>query len=293
MKTIFTVSLLVLLSLPGSSSAVRVPDSQAEWQHLTTELADAGLPSRFLKLLPRGFVQLEFADLKTAAAEYHPDGHRMVFNLALSEGKEGRRFRPVRNIGNQELATMYHELFHAYFDYIDFAADSAGMPAEAARLQAEAKRLLACRYTVVDVVAGPAQKAYQRRALVERRRLSESEGWDALNETWAVFVGWAVWSKLEATNRLRTSWEWEAVEDFWNRLAEAYEDRTLTGYYEPADPQARHVLPRVYLGPSDAISLPEIVLLLEVILEESPRQAGMAANWIAANDPEPVRFTSC
>ena len=83
------------------------------------------------------------------------------------------------------------------------------------------------------------------------------------------------------------------MEDFWNRLAEAYEDRTLTGYYEPADPQARQGLLRVYLGPSDAISLPEIVLLLEVILEESPRQAGMAANWIAANDPEPVRFTSC
>src|SRR5438445_12094432 len=167
MKTIFTVSLLVLLSLPGSSSAVRVPDSQAEWGHLTTELAEAGLPSRFLKLLPKGFVQLEFADLKTAAAEYHPDGHRMVFNLALSESNKGRRFRPVHNLGNQELATMYHELFHAYFDYIDFAADS-GMPAEAAPLQAEAKRLLACRYTVVDVVAGPAQKAHQRTALVER-----------------------------------------------------------------------------------------------------------------------------
>src|SRR5439155_1413487 len=238
MKTIFTVSLLVLLSLPGSSTAVRVPDSQAEWRHLTTELADAGLPSRFLKLLPREFVQLEFADLKAAAAEYHPDGHRMVFNLALSEGNEGRRFRPIRTIGNQELATMYHELFHAYFDYRDYAADSAGLPVEAARLHAEAKRLLACRYTVVDVVAGPVQKAHQRNSRFERRRLSESEGWDALNETWGVFVGWAVWSKLEATNRLRTTWEWEAVEDFWNRLAEAYGDRTLTGYLEPADPQA-------------------------------------------------------
>ena len=171
MKTIFTVSLLVLLSMPGSSSAVRVPDSQAEWGHLTTELADAGLPSRFLKLLPREFVQLEFADLKTAAAEYHPDGHRMVFNLALSEGNEGRRFRPIRNIGNQELATMYHELFHAYFDYSDYAADSAGLPAQAARLHAQAKRLLTCRYTVVDVVAGPVQKAHQRNSPLERRRL--------------------------------------------------------------------------------------------------------------------------
>src|SRR5438309_10646587 len=111
MKTIFTVSLLVLLSLPGSSWAARVPDSQAEWGHLTTALADAGLPSRFLKLLPREFVQLEFADLKTAAAVYHPDGHRLVFNLPLSEGNEGRRFRLFRNIGYYELATLYHALF--------------------------------------------------------------------------------------------------------------------------------------------------------------------------------------
>jgi hypothetical protein len=114
-----------------------------------------------------------------------------------------------------------------------------------------------------------------------------------LNETWGVFVGWAVWSKLEATNRLRTTWEWEAVEDFWNRLAEAYGDRTLTGYFEPADPQTRRVLPRVYLAPNNAISVEEIVLLLEVILEDSPRLASMAAKWIAANDPEPVRFGSC
>lgn len=293
MKTIFTVSLLALLFLPGPSSAVRVSDSHAEWGRLTKELAEAGLPSRFLKVLPVEFVQLEFADLKAAAAEYHPAGHRMVFNLALSEGNQGRRFRPIRDIGNQELATMYHELFHAYFDYIDFAADSARMPPEAVRLQTEAKRLLACRYTVVDVVAGPAQKAHQRTVPIEQRRLSESEGWDALNETWGVFVGWAMWNKLEATNRLRTRWDWEAVESFWNRLAEGYQDRILTGYFEPADLQARHVLPRLYLAPSDAISLPEVALLLEVILEESPGTVRQATAWIAASDPEPVRLQSC
>ena len=83
------------------------------------------------------------------------------------------------------------------------------------------------------------------------------------------------------------------MEDFWNRLAEAYGDRTLTGYFEPADPQARGVLPRVYLAPNNAISLDEIVLLLEVILEESPELASMAAKWVVANDPELVRFGSC
>jgi hypothetical protein len=92
---------------------------------------------------------------------------------------------------------------------------------------------------------------------------------------------------------LRTAWEWEAVEDYWSRLAEAYGDRTLSGYFETADPQARHVLPRVYLAPNNAISLPEIALLLEVILDESPRLARMAAKWIAADDPEPMPLGSC
>ena len=293
MKTIFTVSLLVLLLQPAPSVAGRVPDSHSEWVRLTSELAEAGLPSRFLTLLPPEFVQLEFTDLKAAAAEYHPAGHRMVFNLALSEGSQGRRFRPIRDISNPDLATMYHELFHAYFDYIDLMADSARMPAQALRLHVEAKRLLACRYTVVNIVVGPAQKAHQRRVAVEQRRLSESEGWDALNETWGVFVGWVIWNKLETTNRLGAAWEWDAAEKFWDRLAEAYEKGILTGYFEPTDLRARQILPRLYLAPSDAISLPEMALLLEGVLEETPRMVRMALSGIDANDAEPMRRKSC
>ena len=293
MKTIFTVSLLVLLLQAAPAAAVRVPDSQAEWARLTKELAENGLPSRFIKLLPVEFVQLEFTDLKGAAAEYHPAGHRMVFNLALSEGSQGRHFRPIRDISNPELATMYHELFHAYFDYIDFMADSVRMPAQAARLRAAAKRLLACRYTIVNIVVGPAQKAHQRKVPIEPRRLSESEGWDALNETWGVFVGWAIWNKLETTDRLGVAWDWEAAEKIWDRLAEAYETGILTGYFEPADLRARQVLPRLYLAPTDAISLPEIALLLEVILEETPSMARMAVSWIDTNDAEPMQRGSC
>jgi hypothetical protein len=293
MKTIFTVSLLVLLLQPVSAAAVRVPDSQAEWTRLTKELAANGLPSRFIKLIPVEFVQLEFTDLRGAAAEYHPAGHRMVFNLALSEGSQGRHFRPIRDISNTELATMYHELFHAYFDYVDFMADSVRMPPQAQRLRAEAKRLLACRYTLVNIVVGPAQKAHQRKVPVEPRRLSESEGWDALNETWGVFVGWAIWNKLETTDRLGVTWDWDAVETFWDRLADAYQDGVITGYFEPADFQARQALPRLYLAPTDAISLPEIALLLEVILEETPRMARMAVSWIGIDDAAPVRRGSC
>jgi len=217
----------------------------------------------------------------------------MVFHLALSEDHQGRRFRPVRDISNRELATMYHELFHAYFDYLDFAAGSARMPEDAARIQTQAKRLLACRYTVVDVVAGPAQKAHQRKVSTEHRRLSESEGWDALNETWGVFVGWAIWNKLEVTNRFQSDWDTEAVELFWSRLSEAYENGVLTGYFEPADEQMRQALPRLYLARSSAISITEIALLLEGILEESPGIVRMTVDWIAAAQPDQSRVESC
>ena len=132
--------LLLLLVLASPSSAAPVPDPQGKWARLTREAAEMGLPSRFLRLLPLEFVKLEFADLKNVAAEYHPKGHRMVFHLSLSEDNQGRRFRPVKDIPSQDLATLYHELFHAYFDYVDFASGTPKMTPQGARLHADAKR---------------------------------------------------------------------------------------------------------------------------------------------------------
>jgi hypothetical protein len=248
-----------------------------------------GLPSRFLRLLPVEFVKLEFADLKNVAAEYHPEGHRMIFHLNLSEGSQGRRLRPLREIASRDLATIYHELFHAYFDYVDFASGTSKMSPQGARLHAEARRLLACRYTVVEIIAGPRVAGPQFRARVERRRLTESEGWEALNETWGVFVGWAVWNKLEATDRMSRArrWDWEALENFLNRLEEAYQSGDLAGYFEPGNPEGpegRKAIPRLYLAPGNSISAPEIALLFEIILDESPGMAKLAANWIVASD---------
>jgi hypothetical protein len=279
----FAVSLLVVLLLAAPSSAAPVPNSQTEWTRLTGELAGMGLPSRFLQLLPSEFVKLEFAELKMAAAEYHPEEHRMIFNRALSLDNQGRRFRPLREIGNYDLATIYHELFHAYFDYIDFAAGTPRMPPEGARLHDAATRFVACRYTVVDVILGPQQKGHQRKPRIEQRRLSHSEGWDALNETWGVFVGWAIWNRLEVTNRLTLRWDWETVEEFWNRLEEAAQSGEITGYFEPADPDARKMVPRWYLASSNAISPPEIALLLEGILGESHEMAQLAVSWISSD----------
>jgi hypothetical protein len=134
---------IILLFAP-TASAAPVPDPQGEWARLAQEAAEMGLPSRFLRLLPLEFVKLEFADLKNVAAEYHPESHRMVFHLSLSEGNRGKRFRPVKDIPSQDLATLYHELFHAYFDYVDFASGTPKMTSQGARLYREAKRFLSC-----------------------------------------------------------------------------------------------------------------------------------------------------
>jgi hypothetical protein len=291
-KSSLTPFLVFLLFAP-TVQAGPVPDSQGEWARLTREVAEMGLPSRFLRLLPPEFVKLEFADLKNVAAEYHPDGHRMVFHLNLSEGSQGKRLRSLRQIGNRDLATIYHELFHAYFDYVEFASGTPRMTPQGARLYAEAKRFVACRYSVVEISPAAIQKSTPRKGRFEKRRISEREGWDALNETWGVFVGWAIWNKLEATDRLSTAtrWDWETVEDYLDRLEAAYANKELTGYFEPTNQAERRGIPRWYLAPSHAISAPEVALLLEVILDEAPGMARLTAHWISASQDNSVAPT--
>src|SRR2546425_2869496 len=97
-----TLVVAFLFFLPPLVQAGPVPDLQGEWARLTREAAEMGLPSRFLRLLPPEFVKLEFADLKNVAAEYHPDCHRMVFHLSLSEGKQGKLLRSEeRRVGKE------------------------------------------------------------------------------------------------------------------------------------------------------------------------------------------------
>ncbi len=287
----FFFTAVLLLAPPAQAGPV--PDPQGEWARLTREAAEMGLSSHFLRLLPLEFVKLEFADLKNVAAEYHPEDHRMVFHLNLSEGNQGKRFRSLRQIGNHDLATIYHELFHAYFDYVDFASGTPRMTPQGARLYAEAKRFVACRYSVVEVSPTPTQKSALRKGRFEKRRITEREGWDALNETWGVFVGWAIWNKLEATDRLNpaTRWDWDTVEEYLDRLETAHVNRELTGYFEPANQAERRGVPRWYLAPNYAISAPEIALLLEVILDESPGMVRLAASWVSASQDQATALT--
>ena len=158
------------------------------------------------------------------------------------------------------------------------------MTPQGARLYEEAKRFVACRYSVVEISPTAIQKSAFRKGRFEKRRISEREAWDALNETWGVFVGWAMWNKLEATDRLNlaTRWDWDAIEDYLDRLETAYVSGELAGYFEPANQAERRGIPRWYLAPSHAISAPEVMLLLEVILGETPGMAQLMAHWISA-----------
>jgi hypothetical protein len=70
------------------------------------------------------------------------------------------------------------------------------------------------------------------------------------------------------------------LEDFLGRLDAAYHNEDLTGYFEPDNPEERKLVPRWFLAPANAISLPEIALLLEVILDESPAMAKLMVDWI-------------
>ena len=81
------------------------------------------LPTKFLRAVPPSFVRFEFDDLHSYAAEYHPGEHRMVLNRALSFNGAGATLRPLGRLTHTEIETLYHELFHAYIDYLVTAAD--------------------------------------------------------------------------------------------------------------------------------------------------------------------------
>ncbi|MER3422749.1 MAG: hypothetical protein C4293_05500 [Nitrospiraceae bacterium] len=278
------VLLMLWLSVPlcqaqsgtmGSTGSNVVNESSRLWQALIDQAEGLGLPIRFLRVISPGFITLEFDDLHAFAAEYHPDEHRMVLNQALSFNSAGGTLRPLSKLTNRELGTLYHELFHAYMDYIGSHPDSASDPS-GARLLQFAQEQRQCRYQQVSITP-----ILQRKAHTEVRLLTERESWEALNETWAVFVGWAIWTRLElhgtrATPRggnSRMAWR----ETWLKRLKKADDDGDLIGYYEPEDPAERAMARKRYLAPSHRITPKEVAILLEVILEDTSQESARSA----------------
>ena len=215
------------------------------WTRLLSEAEQLHLPTKFLKAIPSDFVQFEFDDLRTYAAEYHPGEHRMVLNRALSFNAAARTLKPLGAMTHQELALLYHEFFHAYMDYLKEREGQSVASASAMVLMQFAREQIGCRYGQVKIAP-----LIQRMGEIEVRYLTPSESWEALNEAWAVFVGWAVWNQLELQGTSQASLFQASTrgEQWLKRLKTAFQNGELRGYYAPEDQAERLVAKKRYLA---------------------------------------------
>src|SRR5215510_3270647 len=266
-----TWKLLVIVPLMWTDSwhstnvnaADRSASDERTWQQLIGEADKLGLPTKFLRELPSDFIRFEFDDLQTFAAEYHLGEHRMVLNRSLSFNAAGAILRPLRRMTHKEIETLYHELFHAYIDYLVTVAESvpAGSPQHPVLSYAQAQQH--CRYGIVLITP-----IVQRKTETEERFLTERESWEALNETWAVFVGWVAWNQLDVAKGsgraiLKSG---KNREEWLRRLKKADLEGTLHGYYEPEDPRERGVTHKRFLAPASRLSQQEAQVLLDAAL---------------------------
>lgn len=256
-----------LLLVPNAGmSEERLPSTDRMWHQVLREAHALGLPTKFLKVVPPNFVQFEFDDLHSYAAEYHPGEHRMVLNRALSFNGAGATLRPLGLLTHAQIETLYHELFHAYIDYLVTTSKTSPEVASDPVL-AFARVQQGCHYGTVLIAP-----VVQRRGETEERFLTERESWEALNETWAVFVGWVVWNQLELSTGAGGSIQKSGKsQDEWiRRLENADRKGTLRGYYEPEDSGERTVARKRYLAPASRLSEPEATVLMKNVIEFSP-----------------------
>ncbi len=234
------------------------------WARLLAEAERLQLPTRFLKTLPSDFIHFDFDDLRTYAAEYHPGEHRMVLNRSLSFNAAGRTLRPLGKLTHKELEVLYHELFHAYMDYLEAVeAPSGEIGHRSETLLHFAREQQACRYAEVEIAP-----IALRKDDTESRYLTQAESWEALNETWAVFIGWAVWNQLEVRRRTGKSMVHEREQrDQWiGRFKTAFENGEFRGYYVPEDPDERRIAQKRYLAKPSQLTLKEAVTLMKQVL---------------------------
>ena len=272
--------------VPIGGSAV---DSSARssyiWKKIMTEAEVLGLPTKFLKVVPPAFVKFEFDDLQAFAAEYHLGEHRMVLNRTLSFNAAGSTLRPLTKLTQGEMETLYHELFHAYMDYL--LTMRAGNPLDP--LLAFARRQQHCRYSLVLI-----NPVVQRKADTEERFLSEGESWEALNEAWAVFIGWAIWNQLGIEQMGRSIQEPGKSRETWlRRLEEADREGKLRGYYEPEDPAERAITRKRFLAPNSRLSPEELEHLMREALGFSSDLTQRAVAILSHGQPRHSSPSSC
>jgi len=284
---VLRVLLGLLLSAPAHAAGpASTADSSRLWPVLVAEAKALALPTRFLEQIPAGFVTFEFEDLHAFAAEYHPADHRMVLDRSLSLNAAGRTLRPLGRLTHKELETLYHELFHVYMDFLEQEA----APSEShASLIAFAREQQRCRYQQVFITP-----VLQKRALKEERFLSDAESWEALNETWALFIGWAVWTQLEVdTKPRRESRDSPKTSGWLARLNQAEQEATLSGYYEPEDPGEKQMARKRFLAPEFRLSPQELLRLMKDVLGSQPDIIRQAAQVLQRPRPVPSTLGSC
>ena len=284
---IITVALCGLLFDPSDGrGADHVPPSDRIWKQIVSEAEGLGLPTKFLKAVPTNFVTFEFDDLQAFAAEYHLGEHRMVLNRALSFNVAGGTLRSLSRLTHVEMETLFHELFHAYIDYLTVRETEGQLDP----LLVFARKQQHCHYSAVLITP-----VIQRKSETEERFLSERESWEALNEAWAVFVGWTVWNQLEVRQRIGRSIQkpGKSRQDWLRRLEEADREGKLRGYYEPEDATERAVTRKRFLAPGSRLSWEEAERIMTEPLEFSAdliKQAKM----IMIRDKETLSFSkSC
>jgi hypothetical protein len=255
------------LSAGAAAAALSVPEEGGAgymWARLLVDAERLQLPTKFLKALPSDFIHFEFDDLRTYAAEYHLGEHRMVLNRALSLNAAGRTLKPLGKMTHKELEVLYHELFHAYMDFLKAIEEPSGKTGQRSEeLLQFAREQQVCRYGEVEIAP-----IIQRKNETETRYLTPAESWEALNETWAVFIGWVVWNQLEVPRKIGKSGihERRYADQWMQRLKTAFENGELRGYYVPEDPDERRLAQKRYLAKSSQLTLEEAVVLMKQVL---------------------------
>ena len=213
----------------------------------------------------------------------------MVLSRALSFNGAGATLRPLGRLTHAEIATLYHELFHAYLDYLVTAAEASPEVAPDTVLTF-ARAQQGCRYGAVLITP-----VVQRKGETEERFLSERESWEALNETWAVFVGWLVWNQLELTGRAGQSilQSGKSQDEWVRRLRIADREGSIRGYYEPEDPGERAVARKRYLAPASRLSEQEAAVLMKNVIEFPPGLLVRAKKVLSGLDQGVERYGQC
>jgi len=263
---------LIIPSMVGSAwaeanSSPNRPNPRHPWPALLQQADTLGLPTEFLQHIDPQFVTVTFEDLRTYAAEYHPEDHTMILNMRLSFNEAGGALADLARMTHHDLALLYHELLHAYLDYLYATDHPTPLTAKDQLVLDFANRQMACYYRFVRI-----NPIRQLKGATELRFLSNQDTWEVMNETWAVFIGWAIWTKLELfQDQLTTnSWTPARIEQWTHRLTEAVESGELLGYYEPDDPEERKIARKRFIAPSNGLTSQDVQHLLADVLEEPP-----------------------